>query len=100
MMHIHSLGRAARYFPDRAAIGSDGRRSTFRQLHDRVAGIVAALSRDGFKPGDRLALLLPNEPGYLELIYACAWLGVIVVRMRSSLSSTQAAPPAVRRVWW
>jgi len=86
MMHIHSLGRAARYFPERAAIGSDGGRSTFRQLHDRVAGIVAALSRHGFKSGDRLALLLPNEPQYLELIYACAWLGVIVVPVNARLS--------------
>jgi len=86
MMHIHSLGRAARYFPERTAIGSDGRRSTFRQLHERVAGIVAALSQHGFKSGDRLALLLPNEPEYLELIYACAWLGVIVVPVNSRLS--------------
>jgi long-chain acyl-CoA synthetase len=86
MMHIHSLGRAARYFPERAAIGSDGRRSTFRELHDRVAGIGAALSGQGFKSGDRLALLLPNEPEYLELIYACAWLGVIVVPVNARLS--------------
>jgi len=86
MMHIHSLGRAARYFPERAAIGSDGSRSTFRQLHDRVAGTVAALSRHGFTTGDRLALLLPNEPQYLELIYACVWLGVIVVPVNARLS--------------
>ena len=44
MMHTHSLGRAARYYPERAALGSDGRHSTFRQLHDRVAGIAAALA--------------------------------------------------------
>lgn len=86
MMYIHSLGRAARYYPERAAIGSDGRRSTFRQLHDRVGGIVAALSQQGFRSGDRLALLLPNEPEYLELIYACAWLGVIVVPVNARLS--------------
>src|SRR5215813_14374542 len=86
MMHIHSLGRAARYFSERAAIRTDGRRSTFRQLHDRVAGIVAALDRHGFKSGDRLALLLPNEPQYLELIYACAWLGVVVIPMNARLS--------------
>jgi acyl-CoA synthetase (AMP-forming)/AMP-acid ligase II len=86
MMYTHSLGRAARYFPERAAIGSDGKRLSFRQLHDRVAGIVAALSRHGIKRGDRLALLLPNEPQYLELIYACAWLGVIVIPMNARLS--------------
>ena len=72
MMHTHSLGRAARYYPERAALASGGRRSTFRELHDRVAGIAAALSRHGFAAGDRLALLLPNEPEYIELVYACA----------------------------
>jgi long-chain acyl-CoA synthetase len=86
MMYTHSLGRAVRYFPERAAIGSDGKRWSFRQLHDRVAGIVAALSGDGFKCGDRLALLLPNEPRYLELIYACAWLGVTAIPMNARLS--------------
>ena len=86
MMYTHSLGRAARYYPERAAIGSGERRSTFRQLHDRVAGIVAALSGHGFERGDRLALLLPNEPEYLELIYACSWLGVIAVPVNARLS--------------
>ncbi|HKH27133.1 MAG TPA: AMP-binding protein, partial [Sphingomicrobium sp.] len=63
MMHVHSLGRAARYYPEHPAIlGSNGKRSSFRELHDRVAGVVAALSRYGFRAGDRLGLLLPNEP--------------------------------------
>src|SRR5215467_8665634 len=79
MMHTHSLDRAARYYPDRTALGSGGKHSTFRQLHERVAGIAAALSGHGFERGDRLALLLPNEPEYLELIYACSWLGVTAV---------------------
>jgi len=79
MMYIHSLGRAARYYPQRAALGSNGTRSTFRQLHDDVAGIAAALSKHGFERGDRLGLLLPNGPEYLKLVYACSWLGVIAV---------------------
>jgi long-chain acyl-CoA synthetase len=86
MMHTHSLGRAARYYPDRTAVRSGGKHSTFRELHDRVADIVAALSKHGFQRGDRLALLLPNEPDYLELIYACSWLGVIAVPVNARLS--------------
>ena len=86
MMHTHSLGRAARYYPERAALGSDGGHSTFRQLHDRVAGIAAALSSHGFKRGDRLALLLPNEREYLELVYACSWLGVVAVPVNARFS--------------
>src|SRR5437870_8845263 len=89
MIHTHSLGRAARYYPERTALASDGTRSTFRELHDRVARIAASLSRRGLGVGDRLALLLPNEPDYIELGYACAWLGVIAVPLNARLSAVE-----------
>src|SRR5438034_2135767 len=92
MIHTHSLGRAARYYPERTALASDGTRSTFRELHDRVAGVAAALSRRGLGVGDRLALLLPNEPDYIELLYACAWLGVIAVPLNARLSAPELDP--------
>jgi len=72
MIDIHSLGRAARYFPERTALAANGKRSTFRQLQARVGRFAAALTKHGFKARDRLAILLPNEPDYIELIYACA----------------------------
>ena len=72
MIHTHSLGRAARFYPERTALASDGTRSTFRELHDRVARIAGSLSRRGLGVGDRLALLLPNEPDYIELVYTYA----------------------------
>src|SRR6266702_2491964 len=86
MIHVHSLGRAARYYSDRTALASARERSTFRELHDRVARIAGALTRQGFKAGDRLAILLPNEPDYIELVYACAWLGVTAVPLNTRLS--------------
>jgi long-chain acyl-CoA synthetase len=86
MIYVHSLGRAARYFPERTAFAANGTRSTFRELHDRVGRIAAALTKHGFKAGDRLAILLPNEPDYIELVYACARLGVIVVPLNTRLS--------------
>src|SRR5947208_3317721 len=39
-----------------------------------------------FKACDRLAILLPNEPDYIELVYACARLGVIVLPLNTRLS--------------
>src|SRR6266403_5335953 len=86
MIHVHSLGRAARYYSDRTALASARERSTFRELHDRVARIAGALARQGFKAGDRLAILLPNEPDYIELVYACAWLGVTAVPLNTRLA--------------
>jgi long-chain acyl-CoA synthetase len=85
MIYVHSLGRAARYFPERTALAANGTRSTFRELHDRVGRIAAALTKHGFKAGDRLAILLPNEPEFIELVYACAWLGVIAVPLNTRL---------------
>src|SRR6266513_2308016 len=86
MIYVHSLGRAARYFPERTAIAANGTRSTFRELHDRVGRIAAALTKHGFKAGDRLAILLPNEPDYIELVYACASLGVTAVPLNTRLA--------------
>src|SRR2546430_10606160 len=86
MIYVHSLGRAARYFPERTALVANGKRSTFRELHARVGRIAAALTKHGFKAGDRLAILLPNEPDYIELVYACARLGVIALPLNTRLS--------------
>src|ERR1700719_4302659 len=89
MIYVHSLGRSARYFPELPAFSSNGTRSTFRELHDRVGRIAAALTKHGFKAGDRLAILLPNEPDYIQLVYACAWLGVIAVPLNTRLSAKE-----------
>jgi acyl-CoA synthetase (AMP-forming)/AMP-acid ligase II len=90
MIYVHSLGRAARYYPERPATrGSEVAHSSFRELNDRVAAVAAALSQHGFRAGDRLAMLLPNEPEYLELIYACSWLGVIAVPVNARSSAAE-----------
>src|SRR5271169_4901914 len=89
MIYVHSLGRALRFYPGRAALARDGRLLTFRELHTRVEGIAATLTSHGFGVGDRLALLLPNGPDYIELMYACSMLGVITVPLNTRLSTKE-----------
>src|SRR5271170_7000673 len=89
MIYVHSLGRASRYYPAARAISEGSTHLTFRELQARVAGIAAALSGHGFQAGDRLALLLPNGPEYIELLYACAWLGLIAVPLNTRLSAAE-----------
>jgi acyl-CoA synthetase (AMP-forming)/AMP-acid ligase II len=89
MIHTHSLGRGARFYAERTALVSPTGRATFRDLHARVGGIAASLQKHGCAARDRLALLLPNEAEYIELIYACAWLGVIAVPLNTRLSATE-----------
>jgi acyl-CoA synthetase (AMP-forming)/AMP-acid ligase II len=86
MIYVHSLGRASRYYPARKALAPEGARLSFSELENRVKAIAAALSAHGFNAGDRLALLLPNSPEYIELVYACSWLGVIAVPLNTRLS--------------
>jgi len=86
MIYVHSLGRGARYYSTWTALAPDRGGLSFYELDKRVRGIAAALSADGFTAGDRLALLLPNSPEYIELVYACAWLGVIAVPINTRLS--------------
>jgi acyl-CoA synthetase (AMP-forming)/AMP-acid ligase II len=89
MIHVHSLGRAVRYYPERTALAFDGKRVNFRELHQRVGSVAVGLLRHGFVAGDRLAILLPNQPEYIEIVYACAWLGVIVVPLNTRLSTIE-----------
>ena len=86
MMYVHSMERAVRYFGDRPALRTGDRLLNFRELHDAVRMLAAELAFAGFQPGDRLALLLPNGPEYVQLVYACSWLGVIVVPINTRLS--------------
>jgi long-chain acyl-CoA synthetase len=89
MIYIHSMGRAGRYYPERPALRVGEELLSFRELHGRIKSLAAVLSRRGFGPGDRLALLLPNGPEYIELVYACSWLGVIVVPINTRLSTVE-----------
>ena len=89
MIYIHSMGRAARYYPERPALRMGEELLNFRELHGRIKSLAAALSRRGLGSGDRLALLLPNGPEYIELVYACSWLGVIVVPINTRLSTVE-----------
>jgi long-chain acyl-CoA synthetase len=90
MIYVHSMGRAVRYYPDQPALTlSDGSSVNFSQLHDRVKSVAAALTHAGFVSGDRLALLLPNSPEYLQFVYACSWLGIIVVPINTRLATPE-----------
>src|ERR1700760_77886 len=89
MIYVHSLGRASRYYSAQTALAPRGARISFAKLEDRVKGIAAALCAHGFSRGDRLAIQLPNEPEYIELVYACSWLGVIAVPLNTRLSPAE-----------
>ena len=59
--------------------GEDGgRRSlSYRELHEQVARLAAALADDGVGPGDRVAGYLPNVPEAIVAMLAAASLGAV-----------------------
>ena len=89
MMYVHSVERAVRDYPDRPALSLGDHRLSFQELHDYVTRLAAALFLAGFKAGDRLALLLPNGPEYIQFVYACSRLAIIVVPINSRLSAVE-----------
>jgi long-chain acyl-CoA synthetase len=89
MIYVHSMERALRYHPEQPAWSLGQNRLNFRELHEQVKHLAATLTHLGFEPGDRLALLLPNGLDYIKFVYACSWLGVIVVPVNIRLSSIE-----------
>lgn len=89
MIYTQTVDRARRYYPRHTALSTGDKRTTFGELHERIEHIAASLAGHGFGRGDRLAILLPNDPQYIELIYACSWLGVIAVPLNLRLSPAE-----------
>ncbi|SFQ70233.1 acyl-CoA synthetase [Amycolatopsis rubida] len=66
-----------------------GERITYADLERRVAGRAAALRALGVRKGDRVALLGLNSTGYLETLFAVAWLGAITLPINFRLAAAE-----------
>ncbi|MFJ8672486.1 AMP-binding protein [Streptomyces sp. NPDC093589] len=61
------------------AIRSAGHERGYPEFLDRAARIATGLRALGVAPGDRIALVMRNEPAYLEITAAAAWVGASAV---------------------
>jgi long-chain acyl-CoA synthetase len=75
------LPRHARYRPDHLAVVFEDRRLTFRDFNARVNRLANALLGAGLRKGDKLATLLPNCLELLDVYWAAAKTGIVVVPM-------------------
>ncbi|QTH60127.1 long-chain fatty acid--CoA ligase [Corynebacterium hindlerae] len=64
---------------DKTATNFFGRTQTYAELDRQVRRAAAGLKAFGVRPGDRVALLLPNCPQHLIAFYAVVKLGATVV---------------------
>jgi long-chain acyl-CoA synthetase len=73
------LGRHARYRPDAEAVVFGEMRLTWRELEARVNRIANALLALGLGKGDAFAAILPNSLELVELYWAAARTGLVIV---------------------
>jgi fatty-acyl-CoA synthase len=89
MLHADVIGERARLTPDKTALVwvPDGSRYSYRDL-DRRADRVAAAWRHvcGFVAGDRVALLAHNRVEFIDIFFAAARSGIILVPLGTKLT--------------
>ncbi|MCL2464564.1 MAG: AMP-binding protein [Micrococcales bacterium] len=73
------LVSAAQQFPDRVATDFLGCATTYAQLVAQVAHAAQALVDLGVRPGDRVAIVLPNCAAHVVAFHAALRIGAIVV---------------------
>lgn len=73
--------------PDKLALVASGRSLTFAQLQQRADHVAGALHRLGIGPGDRVAVWLNNRQEWIELQFALARLGAILVTVNTAFRS-------------
>lgn len=74
---------------DRVAVVAGERSMTYARLADRAATVAGGLAELGFRRGDVLGIWLPNMPEWLELLFACARLGVCVAAINTRYRSAE-----------
>jgi long-chain acyl-CoA synthetase len=75
------LARHARYRPDHLAFVCDDLQLTWRELNARVNRVAHALLGLGVTKGAKVATVLGNCPEVIEVYWACAKIGAVVVPM-------------------
>ena len=65
--------------PDAPALIHEGTNVSYAELGARVERAAARLSGHGVGPGDRVAIVLPNAPSFVEAYFGALRLGAVVV---------------------
>ncbi|MBV9279912.1 MAG: AMP-binding protein, partial [Chloroflexi bacterium] len=79
------IGHAVRLFPDREALIQDDLTLTYRQLDERCDRVARGLIDRGIAPGDRVALMWPNDIRYMESMLGTIRAGAVAVPLNVKL---------------
>ena len=79
---LHGLvARAVRAHPDHTALVYYGRRYSYEEFWREAGRFAEQLRSDGIRPGDRVALYLPNSPLYPIALFGILRTGAIAVQI-------------------
>jgi len=86
------LYASARQHPENPALFSGARlHAAYRAFAAHAGGLAQWLRQHGAGQGERVALFMKNRVEYLELLYACWWIGVMVVPINPKLHAKEVA---------
>ena len=83
------LRRNALNFADKTALVFENQRIPYGELNKTVNRIAHHLLGKGLQKGDRLAVLLHNGVEFIELYFACAKSGVVLVPLNNLLKARE-----------
>lgn len=86
-----ALDRAAATWPDRIALDFLGATTTYRELADAAARGAQVLLDLGVRPGDRVALAMPNCPSHVVAFWAALRIGAVVVEHNPTYTAEELA---------
>jgi len=86
-----NLLRTAERFPDRAAVRLDDTVLSYRSLRDATGRMATLLTERGVRPGDRVAVMLPNVPEFATVYFGVLRAGGVVVPMNPLLKEREVA---------
>lgn len=86
------LATAVDNFPHRPATFFGGETLSYAELDTRIAAAAGALREMGIRPGDRVALVLPNSPQHLIAFFAVLRLGAVVVEHNPQYTAHELTP--------
>ena len=87
----HWLERRADLHAAKPAVIDGGRVLSYGTLRTRVAGLAGGLAQLGVERGDRIGVLSVNRAEYLELIFAAARVGAMIVPLNWRLTPAELA---------
>jgi long-chain acyl-CoA synthetase len=86
-----NLLRTAERFPERPAVRLDDTMLTYRDLAEASGRVATMLCERGVRPGDRVAVMLPNVPHFAAVYYGILRAGGVVVPMNPLLKEREVA---------